>query len=138
MCVKGCYCGFINVSRQQNSLFVLLIRVGSFPQQQLGHLFPLWVRRRDSAMLTHTNGNAALASVQPSGSVRVFVWGSHQRSLVCVRVFEVDDLQDQTLLGFGCIGLASSLKERVTLKLIWGKKELMSEAPPRHFLTLMI
>lgn len=55
--------------------------------------------------------------------VRACVRCSHQRSLVCVRVFEVDDLQDQTLLGFGHVGLTRSLKERVTLKLIWRRKK---------------
>lgn len=63
---------------------------------------------------------------------------SHQCSLVRVRVFEVDDLQDQTLLGFGHVGLTSSLKKRVTLKLIWGKKKLTSEAASSNYLTLMI
>lgn len=55
-----------------------------------------------------------------------------------VRVFEVDDLQDQTLLGFGHVGLTRSLKKRVTLKLIWGRKKLMSEAASSHYLTFMI
>lgn len=66
------------------------------------------------------NGNTALASEQPRQPECVCV--SHQRSLVCVRVFEVDDLQDQTLLGFGHVGLTSSLKQRVTFELIWRRK----------------
>lgn len=76
--------------------------------------------RRNRAVLA--NGDTALATVQPSGSLHVYVCVSHQRSLVCVRVFEVDDLQDQTLLGFGHVGLTSSLKQRVTLELIWRRK----------------
>lgn len=37
----------------RNSLFVLLVNVCSFPQQQLRHLLPLRVWRRHRAVLTH-------------------------------------------------------------------------------------
>lgn len=39
----------------QHSLFVLLINVGSFPQQQLSDLFPLGVRRCYRAVLQEMN-----------------------------------------------------------------------------------
>lgn len=52
-------------------------------------------------------------------SVCVCVCFSYQRSLVRVRVFEVDDLQRQSLLSFGHVSFPSSLKQRVAFKLIW-------------------
>lgn len=49
---------------------------------------------------------------------------SYECSLVCVGVFEVDDLQRQRLLGFGHVGLSGSLKQRMTFELIWGSMKI--------------
>lgn len=46
---------------------------------------------------------------------------THQRGLVGLRVFEVDDLQSERLLHFGHVGLTRRLEQRVTLKLVCGR-----------------
>ena len=73
---------------------------------------------------THRHRNVILASVHQCRShnqvcVCVCVFASYQRSLMCVWMFEVNDLQGQGLLRFGHVSFPSSLEQRVALKLIW-------------------
>lgn len=55
--------------------------------------------------------------------------GAHQCCLMCLRVFEVDDLQSEGLLHLCHVCFPCSLKQRVTLKFIWmgGKESIFRE-----------
>ena len=92
------------ITCRRHSLFILLIHVGAFPQQQLRHLFPLRVWGRYSTVLTHAHThrhrNVILASVHQCRS--------HNQVCVCVCVCVCSHLTSAVSCVCGCLKLMIS------------------------------
>lgn len=95
-----------------------------FSTEALSPVFSLGVATRQHNANTQTESETSFsAPLKKSVCSDVCVCSSYQRSFVCVRVFEVNNLQCEGLLSLGHVGLPSRLKQWVALKLIWTQTE---------------